>query len=82
MVTENERNEGKLSRLVERNEKILKEIMKSKTTNLQKADNYQFFGHFIADLCCHLEEKYPYLKRDVSHNMKGKPRWVKPNSAP
>lgn len=54
------------------------EIMKSKTTKLQKVENYQFFVQFIAGICCHLEEKYPYLKRDVTHNKKGEPHWAKP----
>jgi hypothetical protein len=76
LVSERQRVEGKLNRLIERNDQILIEIMKSNTTKLQKADNYQFFAKFIADLCCHLEAKYPYLKREVTHNKKGEPRWA------
>lgn len=81
MVVERKRIEDKLNRLVERNDKILTEIMKSKTTKLQKADNYQLFTKCIADLCCHLEQKYPYLKEEVTVNKKGEPRWAKTPSA-
>jgi|WetSurMetagenome_2_1015567.scaffolds.fasta_scaffold105198_4 hypothetical protein len=80
MVTERKRVEDKLNRLIERNEKVLKEIMKSKTTKLQKADNYELFYKFIGGLCCHLEDKYPYLKKEITHNKKGEPRWAKPTS--
>jgi hypothetical protein len=78
LVRERKRVEGKLNRLIERNDQILTEIMKSKTTKLQKTDNYQLFVKCITELCCHLEEKYPYLKREVTHNKKGEPRWTKP----
>jgi hypothetical protein len=79
LVTESKSVEGKLNRLIERNDLILTEIMKSKTTKLQKADNYQLFVKFITDLCGHLEGKYPYLKKEVTHNKKGEPRWAKPS---
>lgn len=82
MVTESKRIEGKLNRLVDRNDKILTEIMKSKATKLQKADNYQLFTKCIADLYAHFEQNYPYLKEEVTHNKKGEPRWAKPASAP
>jgi hypothetical protein len=65
--------------LVERNEKILCEVMESKTTKLQKADNYKFFAEFMSGVCYHLEEKYPCLKRDVTSHKKGEPCWVKTN---
>jgi hypothetical protein len=78
LVTERERIEGRLNRLVERNTKVLREIMKSKTTKLQKADSYEFFFTFISGLCCHLEDKYPYLKKEITHNKNGEPRWAKP----
>ena len=80
MVPRRQRNEAKLNRLVERNEKILSEIMKSKTTKLQKAESYKFFAEFMSGVCYHLEEKYPFLKRDLISNKKGEPRWAKTNT--
>jgi len=79
LATQRQRNEGKLNRLLERNEKILCEIMKSKTTKLQKAESYKFFAEFMSGVSYHLEEKYPYLKRDLTSNKKGEPRWAKTN---
>ncbi|MDT8781122.1 MAG: hypothetical protein IAX22_00550 [Candidatus Bathyarchaeota archaeon] len=78
MITEKQRNEDKLDRLLKRNDKILNQIMKSKTTKLQKTDNYQTFTHFITDLCCELEKKYPYLKQEITYNKKDEARWAKP----
>jgi hypothetical protein len=80
MVTQEQRNDGKLDRLLERNEKILREIMKSKTTNLQKAESYKVFVEFINGICYRLEEKYPYLREEITSNKKGEPRWAKTNT--
>jgi len=78
LITEKRRNEDKLERLLNRNDKVLNQIIKSKATKLQKAYTYQTFTHFIADLCCHLEQKHPYLKQEITCNKKGEPRWAKP----
>ena len=63
LVTEKERVEGKLERLLERNDVVLKEIMKSKATKLQKVEIYEAFYTFVGGLCCHLEEKYLTSKK-------------------
>jgi len=63
LVTEKEKVEGKLERLLERNDVVLKEIMKSKATKLQKVEIYEAFYTFVGGLCCHLEEKYLTSKK-------------------
>lgn len=54
--------DGKLERLLRRNEKILFEIMKSKINKKSKLELYSVYASMIGGMCCHLEDKYPFLK--------------------
>ncbi|MEM2130501.1 MAG: hypothetical protein QXZ70_07895 [Candidatus Bathyarchaeia archaeon] len=61
-MTEQERMDGKLERLLRRNEKVLFEIMKSKISKKSKLELYGVYASMIGGMCFHLEDKYPFLK--------------------
>jgi len=54
--------DGKLERLLRRNEKILFEIMKSKIGKKSKVEMFDVYATMVGGICCHLEDKYPFLK--------------------
>jgi hypothetical protein len=54
--------DGKLERLLRRNEKILFEIMKSKISKKSKLELYGVYASMIGGMCCHLEDRYSFLK--------------------
>jgi len=68
LVTEQERMDGKLERLLRRNEKVFLEIMKSKLDKKSKIEMYDTYGDFMTGFWVHLEEKYPYLKEELAKN--------------
>lgn len=78
MVSEQERMDGKLERLLRRNEKVFLEIMKSNISKKSKIEMYDFYGDFITGFWVHLEEKYPYLKNELPNNERKSIRWAKP----
>ena len=78
MVTEQERMDRKLDRLLRRNEKVMMKIMKSKLRKKQKIENYDLYWQIIGGLCSHLEEKYPYLKTEQAKDKTQEIRWAEP----
>ncbi len=70
LVSELERFDNKLDRLLCRNEKVMFEIMDSKLTDEDKADLYETYWSFVIGFWGHLEDKYPYLK-EAGKNKKG-----------
>ena len=70
--------DGKLERLLRRNEKVFLEIMKSNISKKSKIEMYDFYGDFITGFWVHLEEKYPYLKNELPNNERKSIRWAKP----
>ncbi len=58
--------DNKLERLLDRNEKIINEIMKSKLNKNQKFELYDIYGNYLSGFYSHLEEQYPFLKEMLS----------------
>lgn len=68
LVSEQERMDGKLERLLRRNEKVFLEIMKSKLSKKSRIEMYDTYGCFMTGFWVHLEEKYPFLKEELAKN--------------
>ena len=77
LITEKRRNEDKLERLLNRNDKVLNQIIKSRqlnSKNIYLPNIHPLHSRFVLPS----GTKISYLKQEITCNKKGEPRWAKP----